>query len=167
MRYVSAVIPILVVALSACDVPTATDPALESGSLLLNRSAQSCDNIQGTVTAAFVEGEDWDIQGTLFDENEVAIGQAFAWIDALEPQGNGAIATSMRHRYVIDGSNLDTVDRGMLSPSAPPEYWFNNRLEVMGGTGAFSEAGGIIRSHGTVDLASGAIQLAYHGRVCR
>lgn len=167
MRYVSAVISILVVGLAACDGPTATEVPLEPGQVLLNRSAESCDNIRGTVTASFVEGQDWDIQGTLFDENHVAIGDAFAWLDDFEPRANGAIAVSMRHRYVIDGSELDTEDRGVLSPRGPPVYWFNNRLEVVGGTEAFADAQGIIRSHGTVDLASGAIQLAYHGRVCR
>jgi hypothetical protein len=108
-----------------------------------------------------------DRHGTLLDDDGVVVGEAFAWIDGLEPRGEGAIRTQMRHRYVIDGSALDTEDQGVLSPMDPPTYWFNNRLEVVGGTGAFSDAGGMIRSHGTVDLAGGAIQLAYQGRICR
>jgi len=167
MRYPAAVLGALVIALSACDGPAPTEVTAEALSPLLSRSAASCGNVAGTVTAAFVQGEDQDIQGTLFDGEGNAIGDAYAWIDELKPRGNGAISVSMRHRYVIDGSALDTEDRGVLSPMDPPVYWFNNRLEVVGGTGIFSDASGMIRSHGTVNMGSGAIELAYHGRICR
>jgi hypothetical protein len=168
MRYPAVVLSILALGLSGCDGLAPTGIPAEAGpALLSNLPAAACENVAGTVTAAFVPGEEWDIQGTLFDDDGVVLGEAFAWIDGLEPRGDGAIGTRMRHRYVIDGSALDTEDHGVLSPIDPPMYWFNNRLEVVGGTGVFSDAEGMIRSHGTVDLAGGAIQLAYHGRICR
>ncbi|TVP54009.1 MAG: hypothetical protein EA351_14090 [Gemmatimonadales bacterium] len=166
MRYLALAVLTLALGLPACDAPVPTQVAPELDPPLFSLAAETCGNIAGTVTAQFVQGEDWDIEGTLFDGDGVAVGDAFAWIDGLEPRGDGAIETRMRHRYVIDGSSLDTEDRGVLSPAEPPVYRFNNRLEVVGGTGAFSEAGGMIRSHGTVDLVGGSIQLAYHGRVC-
>jgi hypothetical protein len=152
--------------LAACEAPAPTLPTAESGPPALNLSSASCGNVSGTVTAAFVQGQDWQIEGTLFDDTGAVLGDAFAWIDDLEPRGDGAIGIRMRHRYEIGGGAFETMDQGVLSPIAPPEYWFNNRLEVVGGEGDLEGARGMIRSHGTVDLGSGDIFLAYHGRLC-
>jgi hypothetical protein len=169
---------LLVAGLAACsqDAPTAVPSALETQ---LNRSAAQCQNLRGTVEARFLTPEEQaqlppyaieagipaDIGGTLFDDSGNAIGEAYAWIDALEQPGGGAVQIEMRHRYVIDGSQLDTQDRGVLAPIAPPLYRFNNRLEVTGGTGAFATASGFIRAHGTV-VIGGDIELRYQARIC-
>jgi hypothetical protein len=165
MRYLAAMIAIVALGLAACEAPPTGIGA--EAEALLSRSSETCDNLSGTITAAFVAGEDWDIEGTLFDEQGAPLGDAFAWIDDAEPRGDGSLHLDMRHRYVIDGSDLVTEDRGVLSPIDPPLLRFNNRLEVVGGSGAFSAATGVIRAHGTVDMGSAEIRLAYHGRVCR
>jgi hypothetical protein len=168
----------LVAGLAGCspDVPTSVpNPA----QVQLSRSAAQCDNLGGTVEAHFltpteqaslpsyavVQDTPADIGGTLFDGEGHAIGEAFAWIVALAQPGRGALQIEMRHRYVLNGSQLDTQDRGVLSPLDPPLYRFNNRLEVTGGTGAFAGATGFIRAHGTV-VIGGDIELRYHGRLC-
>lgn len=167
MRYFVAKVAIAVLGLAACEAPPTGIVEEGEGEVALSSMAQSCDNLAGTITAGFVGGQDWDIEGTIFDGAGTALGDAFAWIDAVEPQGEGSLHLDLRHRYVIDGSDLHTEDRGVLSPVDPPLWGFNNRLQVVGGSGVFSEATGAIRAHGTVDMGSGEIQLAYHGRVCR
>jgi hypothetical protein len=165
MRYL-ALPPILAIAIAAgCDASAPTGVPLP-GEASANRSAATCGNVAGTVTASFVDHIDHDVEGTLYDGNGEPIGTALAWIDNLEPRGDGAIGIEMRHRYLIDGSALDTQDRGVLTPMAPPVYRFNNSLEVVGGDGVFESGSGFIRSRGTVDFGTGSIQLDYHGRVC-
>lgn len=165
MRYFGAKVAIVALGLGACEAPPTGIVAEEE--VALSSMARSCDNLAGTITAGFVEEKDWHIEGTIFDEDGAALGDAFAWIDAAEPRGEGSLHLDLRHRYVIDGSDLYTEDRGVLAPVDPPLWGFNNRLEVVGGSGAFSGATGAIRAHGTVDMGSGEIRLAYHGRVCR
>jgi hypothetical protein len=140
-----------------------------------SRSADACTNLRGTVEARFLTAAEQlalpavatgaVIRGTLFDDDGVAVGAAYAWIDALQPRGNGALYIEMRHRYVIGGDALDTDDTGTLAPVRPPLYRFNNRLAITGGSGAFAQATGMIRAHGTV-VIGGDIALQYHGRLC-
>ncbi|HUF30018.1 MAG TPA: hypothetical protein VMM77_05070 [Gemmatimonadaceae bacterium] len=160
--------------LASCgrDAPTAAeqDPLPQ-----LARSAAACQNISGTVDARFLSDAERsalpayaagaDIAGTLFDRTGTPLGEAYAWIDDLRQAGGGSIHLAMRHRYVIGGSLLDTDDRGVLAPVSSPLYRFNNRLEIVGGTGAYAVATGFISAHGTVVLG-GAIELQYHGRLC-
>lgn len=172
MRYLAGAVAVIGLALSACEVPAPTGIEAEEATALLSRAAPSCGNLKGSIEASFVSGEAWDIEAQLFDLAGNSVGHGFAWIDALEPHGEGApgegaIHADLRHHYVIGGSDLYTEDRGVLSPIAPPLFAFNNRLEVTGGTGAFDGATGMLRAHGTVDLGSGEIHLSYHGRVCR
>lgn len=174
MRSIIPVVLLLAGGLAACgqDAPTAVPDAIEPQ---LSRSAAQCQNLGGTVEARFLTPAEQallpphaagaDIGGTLLDREGNVIGDAYAWIDALAQAGSGALQIEMRHRYVINGSQLDTQDRGVLSPIDPPLYRFNNRLEVNGGTSDFAGASGFIRAHGTV-VIGGDIELRYQGRVC-
>lgn len=139
----------------------------ESVAPLVNRSAADCTNVRGAIDAAFVSAS--DIEGTIFDET-LGTGNASATVTELTAAGDGALHVRLEHEYAWqfeggDGSIL-TEDQGVLSPIDPPLYRFNNRLEVVGGTGQLAGASGAIRAHGAVDLGSGQIDLAYHGRVC-
>jgi hypothetical protein len=174
MRRIPVSTLLLVQALLACsgDSPTSVPDVQEPQ---FNRAATSCQNLRGTVEARFLTPAEQEllpgtaagavIGGVLFDDEGQAIGEAYAWIDGLEPRGDGALHILMRHRYVIGGSILDTEDRGILAPISPPMYRFNNRLEVTGGTGAFTAASGFISAHGTV-VIGGEIELRYQARVC-
>jgi hypothetical protein len=140
-----------------------------------SHSGAACANLRGTVEARFLSASEQAalpglaagavIGGTLFDDAGTAIGDAYAWIDALEPRGKGALHIQMRHRYVLGDDTFDTNDIGTLSPLQPPLYRFNNRLTINGGTGALAGATGQILAHGTV-LIGGGIALEYHGRLC-
>jgi hypothetical protein len=166
MRYLALPALFVTASLVACGADGLTGPLAQPDAPLLSRAASACENLAGTVTASFVDGEDWDIEGDLFDAGGDRIGAAFAWIDEVTPRGGGALRLRMRHKYIIDGSELDTVDEGTLSPAAPPVFLFNNRLEVSGGTGTFEGATGFLRAHGTVDFGTGSIALMYRGRLC-
>ena len=61
---------------------------------------------------------------------------------------------------------MRTSDEGVLAPIDVPLYRFNNRLTVVGGSGIYANATGMLIAHGTVNLATGAIELRYQGRVC-
>jgi hypothetical protein len=167
MRYLSITVLFVLVAVPGCDGFRPIEPLQVPDAPSLGLSAGSCQNVSGTVIAAFVNEENVDIRGTLFDVGGNPVADAWAWIDELQPRGNGAIGVRMRHRYVMASGQVDTVDQGVLSPVDPPLYRFTNRLEVSGGTGEFDGAFGMIRSNGTVDLGNGEIELAYHGRICR
>ena len=145
-------------AVAACDSPTVT-PSVQDP-LLRNLVATSCQNIGGTVDAAFVSGT--QIQGTITGSVE---GAAFATVDQLTQSGNGAYHVLLRHRYVTVSGEVWTTDAGVLTPIDPPLFRFNNRLTVVGGTGVYANATGSIQAHGTVILG-GAIELRYHGHVC-
>lgn len=166
MRYLALPALFVTASLVACDAHGPTVPPAQPDAPLLSASAAACENLAGTVTASFVDGEAWDIEGDLFDAGGDRIGAAFAWIDEVTPRGSGSVGLRMRHKYIIDGSELDTSDEGILAPAAPPVFLFNNRLEVIGGTGTFDGATGFLRAHGTVDFGTGSIELAYHGRLC-
>ena len=115
-------------AVAACDSPTATPSSQDL--LLRNLVATSCQNISGTVDAAFVSGT--QIQGTIAGGVE---GAAFATVDQLIPSGDGAYHVLLRHRYVTASGEVWTTDEGVLAPIDPPLFRFNNRLTVVGGTG--------------------------------
>jgi hypothetical protein len=168
VRYLVQIAVALSLLLAACEAPAPTEFETDEGPVaLFSRSAAWCDNLAGSIEASFVDNPDWDIEADLFDTAGNPVGHGFAWIDDLDPRGEGSIHVDMRHQYVIGGSSLLTRDQGVLSPEAPPLYRFNNRLEVVGGDGDFAGATGVLRAHGTVDLGSGEIHLDYHGRVCR
>lgn len=168
-----AALPLLLLA-AACQDTTAPLAPPDSVAAT-SRSAAACMNLRGTVEARFLTPAEQAalpslaagavIGGTLFDHTGTAIGDAYAWIDALEPRGNGALHIQMRHRYVIGGDSFDTNDVGTLAPRQPPLYRFNNRLTVSGGTGALVGATGLILAHGAV-VIGGDIMLEYHGRLC-
>jgi hypothetical protein len=166
MRYIALPAILVTVSLVACEGHGPTAPLAAPDASLLSAAASACGNLAGTVVARFVDGEAWDIEGDVFDAGGDRIGAALAWIDEVMPRSEGAMGLRMRHKYIIDGSELDTVDEGILAPAGPPVFLFNNRLEVVGGTGAFDGATGFLRAHGTVDFGTGSIELAYRGRVC-
>ena len=156
------IIPATVVAIAAlagCDSGTATSPRADAA--LKRGPDASCQNIRGTIAAAFVSAT--EIEGTIAGSVE---GLAFATIDRITPSGNGALHVLLRHRYAVQGGDVLTSDIGVLAPIDPPLYRFNNRLTVVGGTGVYANATGTIHGHGTVNLATGAIDLRYNGRVC-
>ena len=150
---------VAVAALAGCDSETTTSP--RAGASLKGGQSASCQNISGTIAAAFVSPT--KVEGTIAGSVQ---GQAFATIDEITPSGNGALHVLLRHRYAVQGGDVLTSDVGVLAPIDPPLYRFNNRLTVVGGTGIYADATGTIHGHGTVNLATGAIDLRYHGRVC-
>jgi hypothetical protein len=150
---------VAVAALAGCDSGTATSPRADAS--VKGGQAASCQNIHGTIAVAFVSPT--EIEGTIAGSVQ---GLAFATIDQITPSGNGALHVLLRHRYAVQGGDVLTSDVGVLAPIDPPLYRFNNRLSVVGGTGVFASATGRIHGHGTVNFATGAIDLRYHGRVC-
>ncbi|CAN5693902.1 hypothetical protein BH23GEM11_BH23GEM11_12540 [soil metagenome] len=172
----------LLLLFAACQPDAMLAPDLPAMEATLHRGdaapADRCFNVRGTVVAEFapssmlhpMSGDAAVIEGQTSGD---VVSHAYAWVDFLshppaDPSWSGAIQIRMRHLYVDPDMawTVWTKDEGVLAPVGPGLYRFNNRLEVAGGSGAFDEATGWLRSHGTVDFAANEIVLEYHGRLC-
>jgi hypothetical protein len=179
-RLVSLPMALLLLAGCQADAPMAPDPLGADDPAVAHSAAPAgqCFNVRGPVAAAFVSSDvlhpvDGDAAMIEGETSGDVVSNAYAWVDFLshppaDPSWNGAIQIRMRHLYVApdQGWSVWTEDEGVLAPVEPGVYRFNNRLTVAGGSGAFAGATGRLRSHGTIDFASNAIVLEYHGRLC-
>ena len=147
---------------------TAERPSLSVGS--------QCSNVKGTVGAYFVN--DTDVEGTISGD---VSGQAFATLESFAWRKQQDVAdVTMTHRYVLPDGEIHTSDVGVLRAidKAIDGYWnwfnFDNRLTIVGGTGAYAGASGSFRATGLVNpsirpsdaSAPVGIRLSYAGRVC-
>lgn len=163
-------------ALAACSSESATAPATAP---IQRRPSfavgTDCRNVTGSVVAYFVS--DFEVEGTI--SGDIA-GQAFATVQGATWKKNGSAEVKLMHRYVTADGEIHTSDTGMLRPIDEPIdgyynwFHFDNKLTIVGGTGAFSGATGSMRASGLLNPAitpstgysPGGIQLTYMGRVC-
>ena len=131
------------------------------------RPSDVCSNVDARVVATLSGGA---ATGTISGDIN---GPVSAVIQQVEASGNdaaGALHLLMEHHYtnLSPFGRVDTSDHAVLAPVDPAGevYRMNNQLTIVGGTGIYSEAFGFLHTHGTVSLASGAIDLRLQGRVC-
>jgi hypothetical protein len=95
-------------------------------------------------------------------------GTFVACITAMEQKGNGSLRFELIHTYkTTSGATFTTTDRVVAAPTGrPSEYLINNQVRITGGTGELADASGFLRTHGTVNLATGVVSVDYHGRLC-
>jgi hypothetical protein len=150
------------------DVAVSQPAQLAPTATFSSRPAAACANIDAHVTATL------QADGTATGEisGDIA-GPVTAAISQIIPTGdpNGALHVLMEHHYtnVSPYGRVDTSDHAVLAPSDKSHgvYRMNNRLTIVGGDGIYSGATGELRTHGTVDFGTGAIDLTLHGRLCR
>jgi Protein of unknown function (DUF4242) len=150
------------------DVAIGRRAQLAQAATLSSRPADSCSNVDAHVTATLQADETatGSISGDITGPVTATISQITA-----SGNGNGALHVLMEHHYTNAApyGRLDTSDHAVLAPSDKSDgrYRMNNRLTIVGGDGMYSGATGELRTHGTVDFGTGAIDLTLTGRVCR
>ena len=124
--------------------------------------ASECDVVRGTVEARIIGATPscpTAIVGEVFDESGIQIGTTSACLINAEGNGN-ALHADLTHQYAIGNLNFTTVEEGVLTLIAPDLFRFENRLTIVDG------ASGFLRAHGTVNMSSGEINLAFNGQIC-
>jgi len=160
---------------AACSSESSTAPAAGPSQRPAFAVGSECSNVKGTVRANFVS--ETEVEGTI--SGDVA-GQAFATIQSITAKKNGIADVTLTHRYVTPDGEIFTSDKGTLRPISEmiggygDWFDFDNRLTVVGGTGAYAGATGTLRARGLLNpfitaaanYGPGGIQLEYSGRVC-
>jgi hypothetical protein len=144
--------------------PTEPNAALENAYVPQTSSVAGCPdavNVKGTISvqltgpAAGVGTSTGDLAGVV----SVALTGG-------TPTG-AATHLTMSHAFTTtNGSTLSTNDLALVAPISPPLFAVSVRYDIVGGSGDFEGATGFIRTHGTVNLGTGVIDLQYVGRVC-
>jgi hypothetical protein len=125
-----------------------------------DRSQDHCFNVEGnwdgvltaTGAAGLVTG---DLAGT-----------ATSTVLDISPSGDGTLHYRLAHVFVTADGELYTQDEAVLTPIGPGLYRVNDRLEVVGGTGIYTNATGLLHTHGIANVNEGTLILRYDGRVC-
>lgn len=85
----------------------------------------------------------------------------------IEQRGNGVIQMRAHHTITTSTGTIGTSDEILLLPDEDPAVARpNSRLHLIGGTGAYADATGLLHTHGRVNLATLAGSIEYKGRVC-
>ena len=138
-----------------------------AGSTSSPRPSDACSNVDARVVATLSGGT---ATGTISGDINGPVSAAIQQVEASGDDGAGALHVLMEHHYtnLSPLGRVDTSDHAILAPADPAGkvYRMNNQLTIVGGAGIYSEASGFLHTHGTVDLATGAIDLRLQGRVC-
>jgi len=100
------------------------------------------------------------VAGDVFDDDDNLIGTTTACLMSATPRGNGALHVLLSHTFSIGTLVFTTEDQLVLAPIAPPLYRVNNSLTIVSG------ASGFLRTHGTVNFATGEVNLRFNGLIC-
>ena len=100
------------------------------------------------------------VAGDVFDDDDNLIGTTTACLMSATPRGNGTLHVSLGHTFSIGTLVFTTEDELVLAPIAPPLYRLNNSLTIVSG------ASGFLRTHGTVNFATGEVNLTFNGLIC-
>jgi hypothetical protein len=164
--HASAPASLLLLLAAACsaDAPTAVQrqPAT---SVTASRAAADCENVSTTAEVYFTSPTTGTgtIAGDLNGEISVVVGEG----GPSGADGHGALHYSLAHTITTADGTIFTQDEGAFGAiGAPSLYKANVRYTIVGGTGAYAGATGMLRSHGFVDFGAGRISLRIAGRVC-
>jgi hypothetical protein len=85
----------------------------------------------------------------------------------IEQSGEGATHGQAVHMITTASGTLVTMDEVMLLPPTEPGVSRpHSRLYIVGGTGAYEGATGLLKTQGDVDLSSLEGSIAFKGRIC-
>lgn len=150
--------------LAACsaDAPTAVRTPTAA---VASRAAADCENVSTTADVAFTSPTTGTgtISGDLNGAISVVVGEG----GPAGADGHGALHYSLAHTITTADGSIFTQDEGAFGAiGAPTLYKANVRYTIVGGTGRYAGASGMLRSHGFVDFGAGRITLRIAGRVC-
>jgi len=102
--------------------------------------------------------------GTL--EGDLSGGFSAEYFD-VQQRGSGVIHMLAHHTITRSTGTIRTSDEILLLPDQDPAVGRpNSRLDVIGGTGAYDGATGLLHTHGQLNLATLAGSVQYRGEVC-
>jgi hypothetical protein len=106
-------------------------------------------------------------QGTVSRGGQ-AIGSFSASYFTIEQQGQGVIQLNGQHAITLGDGTLLTYDEIRLQSDnqSPAVMQANARLYVIGGTGAYAEATGLLHSHGAFNVGTLEGGIDFTGKVC-
>ncbi|SRR6266516_29242 len=106
----------------------------------------------------------YDTAGTL--QGDLSGGFSAEYFD-IQQRGSGVIHMLAHHTITRSTGTIRTSDEILLLPDQDPAVGRpNSRLDVIGGTGAYDGATGVLHTHGQLNLATLAGSLQYRGEVC-
>ena len=156
--------------LVACAEPQIAAPANVAN---LAASAQqlaappACEHVSGAfvfTTFQFTSQTTAVGAGTL--EGDLSGGFSAEYFD-VQQRGSGVIHMLAHHTITRSTGTIRTSDEILLLPDQDPAVGRpNSRLDVIGGTGAYVGATGVLHTHGQLNLATLAGSLQYRGEVC-
>src|SRR2546429_7273513 len=154
----------------ACAEPQTTAPANVAN---LAASAQqlaappACEHVSGAfvfTTFQFTSQTTAVGAGTL--QGDLSGGFSAEYFD-IEQRGSGVIQMRAHHTITRSTGTIRTSDDILLLPDQDPTLARpNSQLEVIGGTGRYAGATGLLHTHGQLNLATLAGSLQYKGQVC-
>ena len=100
------------------------------------------------------------VAGDVFDDDDNLIGTTTGCLMSAIPRGNGTLHVRLGHTFSIGTLVFTTEDQLVLAPIAPPLYRLNDSLTIVYG------ASGFLRTHGTVNFATGEVNLRFNGLIC-
>jgi hypothetical protein len=128
------------------------------------RAAADCQPTSGTTVAIIGTPSPScpvaTVAGDVFDDDDNLIGTTTACLSSVTPSGNGALHVMLGHTFNLGTLVFTTEDQLVLAPIAPPLYRVNNSLTIVSG------ASGFLRTHGTVNFATGEVNLRFNGLIC-
>ena len=99
-------------------------------------------------------------------EGDLSGGFSAEYFD-IQQRGSGVIHMLAHHTITRSTGTIRTSDEILLLPDQDPAVGRpNSRLDVIGGTGAYDGATGVLHTHGQLNLATLAGSLQYRGEVC-
>ena len=85
----------------------------------------------------------------------------------LQQHGEGSSVMNANHTITTSGGSIRTADIIILRHDQNPLVVRpNSRVDVIGGTGAFENATGLLHTHGEVNVATLAGSIGFEGQVC-
>jgi hypothetical protein len=131
-----------------------------------------CDKVGGAFVTNFVEPD--QTAGTATGDLKGALGVKVLETVSGAPGDGMPIALKVRHFWVTEtGDTLFTKDAVVTaypgtSPTQPLLYSFvyEQGIELVGGTGKFDGAKGLLKAWGAIDLEAGEVVGRYAGEIC-
>ena len=85
----------------------------------------------------------------------------------IQQRGGGVVQMHAHHTITRSAGTIRTSDVILLLPDQDPAVALpNSRLDIIGGTGAYDGAIGLLHTHGNVNLTTLAGSIEFKGQIC-